>query len=268
MALPLVIKTLLLIGLILCEGILGFLPGWAMDILGITDKSQIVGLQITIALIWMLVMRELDSYNITNLKAAMGDVSNRMLQLENASPQTDLLTHSEFYTRILQDSKDATKTIYTSNFNPQPPRRLDDSSEKRYYSEYVALVKKKPSVEFKRIELFHPEKIDWLSMLVKSFTGRKNASLYIIMPQGSELKAYSPFIAAQVVDHNVYLVAVAKHYSADGVRDILIKQDGVNKMWVDYYENKLLQNSVPAVANGVVCPDWDTIKRIHDGAGR
>lgn len=178
----------------------------------------------------------------------------------SSTTEAKALYEKDFYKELGRKIKDAERSVMLAHLDTLPPPRLKRSEAESYYNNLYKQIKNKSNINFQRVERYSSEKEEYLEEMISSLSGLENFSLAILNENFSTRKL--PYISVQLIDDRiVYLVAVAEHTSPAIPRDILIKDEEIFKIWIDYYTSQLWESCDVIIRNGNLKEGkWNEIK--------
>lgn len=194
------------------------------------------------------------------------DINEQVSSISDKIDQPDRLSvlgQNEFYVHLEKNIISAERAVYLTFLDQSPPTKygLQSSETYKYYRKLKQLIRGKNEINFRRVELFSEEKIDWLEKLIKDFGDSKNFSLRVLCTEHAE--APSSLLSIQTIDgKKTYCVAVAEHQSDHKKRDIYLSSPEATDLWNRYYEEKLWSPSISIIDRGEV--NWETWEGIKN----
>lgn len=178
-------------------------------------------------------------------------------------PKIEFLHEEEFYSQFRYLIKKARINVDITHLSLESPINTTKSEQKTYYSEFVKIVKNKKEVSFRRVERVSQDKINWIEKLLRDFKNVPNFSLYCII-DSEDLKKneLSDLLSIQRIDsEHTFIIALLEHHSTIGQRDLYFRDKSVTSFFTLYYQNRLVNKSVPILVNGHVDREkWEEIK--------
>lgn len=179
------------------------------------------------------------------------------------SEHIEALTQEEFYPHFRDNVLTAESSVDIAFLDKKAPNKygLKTSATYKYYKKFSNLIKDRDDIYFRRVELYHPDKIEWIDKLVKDFSGCRNFSLVLLRPKNLEDKL--PHTSVQIIDNSkTYCCGVAQHESLHGeCRDMYIVGEKSSNIWRSYYEQHLWNAGTKVISNGTVeIQKWQEIK--------
>lgn len=160
------------------------------------------------------------------------------------------IPEEKFYDDFLDKVQGARSIVYTAHLGIDPPSRIMENA-RDYYKKIWDILGKKKHVEMKRVELFTDSKKVWLKDVVRKMRGKKGFFLWVIDGRENP-ERFGSALSVQVVDGEVFLVALASHHDRVRDRDILLRGSSFQSLWVDYYNDRLLAQAKILISDGQV----------------
>lgn len=191
------------------------------------------------------------------------DLQASIEQITSSFPVTIVarLKDKRFYSDFRHAAENAEHTVKICYFAPYPPEEYSSKDRKKYYSEMVDLMKKRPNTDFKRIIRKTEKNAPWIRELLDELRGRPNVHISLLdrdLPAEFEMPLA---LSVQVIDElKVWLVAVASHEGEGEFRDVYIENPDVAAAVSEYYD-RLWTLSVKVLDRGVVTNEGHALLR-------
>lgn len=175
-----------------------------------------------------------------SLRSAVDEIKELISDLRDRGPNARALSQDEFYSEFPSFIARANKSVDIAYLDTKPPTSyaIGDSVTSRYYKDFIDMVRKRKDVEFRRVERYSTEKVEWFKLLITRLEKRDNFSLSVIKMDAVERKI--PELSVQIIDgKEVFLVAVAEHENTHGYRDVQISDSSSSSLFMKYYDDML-----------------------------
>ncbi len=146
------------------------------------------------------------------------------------------IAEAEFYDRFSEALRAAKTRVRLSYMSNRSPLQSRNPVMKDYYERLPSEIRKRQSVEFKRLMRAAPGVGDWLEQMVRELKDAANFSLACI--PGTDPKVENvPIVAVQCVDEDeVFFVAVGEQQESRDPRDLYVESEEFNRIWTQYYD--------------------------------
>jgi len=263
------LRTILDSSVVVIQLLLAFLPALRGAIMGqykdkLDGHMAVITLQLTVLLCYFALRNIVDRNRSEALLRQISATHKDLGQLFLSRSEVIALHEEKFYAKFRTAVESAAKAVAISHLDTKPPVRRKGSEEAAYYKAFHELVRVRTNVRFQRIERVSPQKIAWLSELVKAHEGHHNFSLSCITSEPEKRKL--PYVSVQIVDEETtFLVAIAEHYDPHTERDILIHDVKATSLWREYYKG-LWSSALPVIEDGRLnAANWKLIQEKMGG---
>jgi hypothetical protein len=168
------------------------------------------------------------------------------------------LKDKRFYSDFRHATENADHTVKICYFAPYPPSEYHTTDRQKYYTDILALMKKRPNTTFKRIIRRTAKNDPWVCDLITHLEGKTNNSVALLydLPVDREMPLA---LSVQLVDDNkVWLVATASHETEGEYRDVYIENAQVAEAISNYYD-RLWLLSVKVLDRGCITADGNEL---------
>lgn len=164
----------------------------------------------------------------------------------------------DFFELLETYASSACQRVDLTYFDNRPPEEVRTHRGKEYYNNLVGIIRKKPSVHFRRIVRANFAILPWVRSQINELKGQNNFSLACyrdISPTDPEIDA----ITVQLIDGEfTFLVSLGTQKSSRTPRDIVVCSSIFNAMWTRYYD-MLWRRSVVVIERGAICDSWEQL---------
>lgn len=163
----------------------------------------------------------------------------------------------EFYSLWKTQVAEAQRNIDVAHLGPRPPQNRHGEEEAAYFTAMATLYRNSRA-QICRVERLTPEKREWITGLVRDFSGVTNFSLRVYRDPSKEEMPLALSIS-RVDDRCAWIVAVAEQESRNNVRDLLITGRDAVALLANYFQKRLWEEGIPIIDHGKVIDGWEQV---------